>query len=98
MNDKHKLWVEKYRPKTFDEYIFHDVNFHRSVQRMVLDQSIPHLLLSGVAGTGKTTIARIFVNALHIEDTDVLVINASDENSVDVIRDKIKSFVSTWDG
>ncbi len=96
MNDKHKLWVEKYRPTSVETYIFHDDNFTRSVQRMIVDQSIPHLLLSGVAGTGKTTIARIFVNALHIEDTDVLVINASDENSVDVIRDKIKSFVSTW--
>jgi DNA polymerase III delta prime subunit len=63
---------------------------------MCIDQSIPHLLLSGVQGSGKTTIAKILINELDIDDTDVLKINASEENSVDTIRDKIKSFVSTF--
>lgn len=63
---------------------------------MLADKSIPHLLLSGVQGSGKTTLSQILVRELDIDDTDVLVINASDENSVDTIRDKIKGFISTY--
>lgn len=94
--DKHALWVERYRPQTLEEYVFHDEQQSAAIQRMVNDQTIPHLLLSGVQGSGKTTLAKILVRLLHIEETDVLVINASDENSVDVMRDKIKSFVTTF--
>lgn len=57
---------------------------------------IPHLLLSGVQGTGKTTLSLLFVSQLDIDDSDVLKLNASDENSVDVMREKIKNFVSTF--
>lgn len=95
MADTHKLWVEKYRPKTIDEYIFHDEQQQGAVMRMINDKSIPHLLLSGVPGTGKTTLARILIRAMDVDGTDVLVLNSSDENSVDVMRDKIKSFIST---
>ena len=95
MRETHKLWVEKYRPKTIDKYIFHDDQQKASVMRMINDQSIPHLLLSGSAGTGKTTLARILIRTLNVDMTDVLVLNASDENSVDVMRDKIKGFIST---
>jgi replication factor C small subunit len=63
---------------------------------MVADRSIPHLLLTGIQGAGKTTIARILINELEVDELDVLYINASEENSVDTIRDKIKSFVSTF--
>lgn len=94
--DKHKLWVEAYRPQTLEEYVFHDDQQAMVVQRMINDQSIPHLLLSGVQGSGKTTLAKILVRLLHIEETDVLVVNASDENSVEIMRDKIKSFVTTF--
>ena len=94
--DKHALWTEKYRPQTLDTYIFHDSNQKLSITRMVADRSIPHLLLSGVQGSGKTTLAQILINEMGIEDTDVLTINASDENSVDVMRDKIKSFITTF--
>lgn len=95
MTDTHKLWVEKYRPETIDAYIFHDPNQKAAVMRMINDKSIPHLLFSGSAGTGKTTLARILVRAMEIDRTDVLILNSSDENSVDVMRDKIKSFIST---
>lgn len=94
--NKHKLWVEKYRPTTIDDYIFHDDGMKNSFLRMIADKSIPHLLLSGVQGTGKTTIAQILISEMELEETDVLTINASDENSVDTIRDKIKGFVTTF--
>jgi DNA polymerase III delta prime subunit len=61
---------------------------------MVKDKSIPHILMTGVAGSGKTTLAFILIDSMGVDDSDFLVINASDENSVDVIRDKVKSFAS----
>lgn len=96
MNNKHKLWVEKYRPQTLSEYVFHDESHRDSIERMVRDGTIPHLLFSGVAGTGKTALAKVIINELNLEEMDVLILNASDENSVDVMRDKIKNFVRTY--
>lgn len=92
---KHKLWVEKYRPKTIDQYIFHDAHQRAKVLDMIKDKSIPHLLLSGVQGAGKTALARILIDAMELDDTDVLIINASDERGIDIFRDKIKSFTTT---
>jgi len=94
--DKHVLWVEKYKPSSLNEYIFHDEAHKKSFQQMVENKTIPHLLLSGVQGSGKTTIAQILIKELDVDPTDVLLINASDENSVDVMRDKIKSFITTF--
>ena len=93
---KHALWVERHRPQTLNEYIFHDQTQQVTIERMLNDSTIPHLLLSGLQGSGKTTLALIIINELDMDDTDVLTINASDENNVDTIRDKIKSFVSTF--
>ena len=91
-----KLWVEKYRPNHLEDYIFQNTNQKLSFAKMIADKSIPHLLLSGVQGTGKTTMAMLLINELELDDTDVLIINASDENNVDTIRDKLKSFVATF--
>lgn len=91
-NKKHALWCEKYRPQTVDQYIFHDAHLKAAVYRMISDKSIPHLLLSGTAGSGKTTLAQILIRALEIDDTDVLTINASDEKGIDIFREKIKMF------
>jgi replication factor C small subunit len=88
-----ELWVEKYRPKSIDGYVFRDAHQRKQVETWIKDKSIPHLLLSGVAGIGKTTLAKILVNELGIEDYDVLEINASRTNSVDDVRDKITNFV-----
>jgi replication factor C small subunit len=88
------LWVEKYRPKTVDGYVFRDDHQRKQIATWIKDQSIPHLLLSGAAGIGKTTLAKILINELGIEDYDVLEINASRTNSVDDVRDKITNFVS----
>jgi len=88
-----ELWVEKYRPKTIEEYVFRDVAQKRQVETWIKERSIPHLLLSGSAGIGKTTLAKVLINELGIEDYDVLEINASRTNSVDDVRDRITNFV-----
>ena len=88
-----ELWVEKYRPKTVDGYVFRDDAQRNQVKTWIKEKTIPHLLFSGNAGIGKTTLAKILINALNIDAYDVLEINASRENSVDVIRDKITNFV-----
>ena len=90
-----ELWVEKYRPKKLEDYVFRDNHQKPQVQAWVKDESIPHLLFSGAAGIGKTTMAKMLVNELGIESYDVLEINASRNNSVDEIRDKITGFVQT---
>ena len=88
-----ELWVEKYRPKDIDGYVFRDGHQRKQVETWIKDKSIPHLLLSGSAGIGKTTLAKILINELGIEEYDVLEINASRTNSVDDVRDKITNFV-----
>ena len=88
-----ELWVEKYRPKNVDGYVFRDDHQRNQIQTWIKDRSIPHLLLSGSAGIGKTTLAKVLINELGIEDYDVLEINASRTNSVDDVRDKITNFV-----
>ena len=92
---KNSLWVEKYRPQTVEDYVFVDDRQRQQVQGWISDGSIPHLLLSGDPGTGKTTLAKVLINELDVEEYDVLEINASRENSVDVVRDKIVGFVQT---
>jgi replication factor C small subunit len=87
------LWVEKYRPKDLGGYVFRDDHQRKQIETWIKDQSIPHLIFSGSAGIGKTTLAKILVHQLGIEDYDVLEINASRTNSVDDVRDKITNFV-----
>jgi replication factor C small subunit len=88
-----ELWVEKYRPKKVGDYVFRDDAQRRQVNSWIKDGSIPHLLLSGAAGIGKTTLAKVLCNELNIEEYDVLEINASRDNNVDTVRDKIINFV-----
>ena len=88
-----ELWVEKFRPKTVSEYVFVDDSQKRQVQSWIKEGSIPHLLFSGAAGIGKTTLAKVLLNELGIESYDILEINASRENNVETVRDKIINFV-----
>ena len=90
-----QLWVEQYRPRDIEGYVFRDEAQREQVKQWIKEATIPHLLFSGAAGIGKTTLAKILINALNIDEYDVLEINASRTNSVDDIRDSVVNFVST---
>jgi len=85
------LWVEKYRPDTLEGYVGNE-HILKKVKIYIQNEDVPHLLLYGQAGTGKTTLAKIITNQI---DCDLMYINASDENSVDAVRDKIRGFASS---
>jgi replication factor C small subunit len=90
-----ELWVEKYRPRTVSDYVFRDDKQKKQVSSWVDSGAIPHLLFSGAAGTGKTTLAKVLLKELDVDDGDVMMINASNENNVDTMRTKINGFASS---
>ena len=87
----HGLWVERYRPQDLSTYVGNE-HLKTKVERFLNDGNIPHLLLYGRAGGGKTTLAKIIVNNT---ECDYLYINASDERNIDLVRDKLKTFASS---
>ena len=91
MNSNNTLWVENYRPNTLNGYIGNDVIVGK-MKTYIEGGDIPHLLFYGRAGTGKTTLAKIIINNI---DCDHIYINASDENNVDTVRNKIRQFSSS---
>lgn len=88
---QHTLWTERYRSQTLDQYIGNS-ELKTTIGSWITKNDIPHLLLYGKAGTGKTTLAKLITQNI---DCDMMYINASDENGIDTIRDKVKSFAST---
>lgn len=95
MSITNKLWTEFYRPKTVEQYVFTDDRVKEQIQSWIQQKTIPHLLLYGPSGTGKTTLAKILVNQLDIDPYDFLQVNASRDNGVDFLRNKIEGFIST---
>jgi DNA polymerase III delta prime subunit len=90
-----QLWVEKYRPDTVDGYVFVDDAQREQVQSWIRDGSIPHLMLSGSAGTGKTTLAKLLINELGVDEYDVMYANGSKEARKVEWVDKLISFCQT---
>ena len=89
------LWVEKYRPSTIVDYVFRDDNQRNQVKAWVDEGVLPHLLFSGPAGTGKTTLAKVLLSELEVNDFDILYINASSDGRINDIRDIINNFAGT---
>ena len=90
-----ELWVEKYRPSTVDGYVFVDQSQREQVQQWIQDGSIPHLMLSGSAGTGKTTLAKLLINELGVDEYDVMWANGSKEARKIEWVDKLIGFCQT---
>jgi replication factor C small subunit len=90
-----QLWKDKYRPQTVSEYAFSDENLKHLVEHWIADKSIPQLLLSGSPGTGKTTLARVLINELGVDEFDVLDANGSKEARKIEWIDKLISFCQT---
>lgn len=90
-----ELWVEKYRPKSTSDYVWIDRDQKHMVETWIHDKYIPHLLLAGNAGAGKTTLAKVLVNELGVDPAEFMHINASRDNGVDFLRNKITNFCST---
>jgi len=88
---QHTLWIEKYRSQTLEQYIGNDAVKDR-ISDCIAKNDIPHFIFAGSAGTGKTTLAKLIVGNIQC---DYLYLNASDENGIDTIRDKVKGFAST---
>ena len=90
-NINHSLWTEKYRPSKLADYVGNE-HLKSKVEGYLQTGEIPHLLLYGKAGTGKTTLAKLIVKSI---ECDYMIINASDENNVETVRNKVKNFASS---
>lgn len=90
-----QLWTEKYRPRKVSDYVWKDEDQKNQVETWIKAGSIPHVLLSGSPGVGKTTLAKVLINELELEQADVMEINASRERGIDTIKNKITNFAST---
>jgi replication factor C small subunit len=88
-----ELWVEKYRPNKVDGYVFRDAGQKKQILTWIKDGSIPHLLLSGSPGIGKTTLAKLLLHELEIPEYDILEMNASRERGISEVRDRITNFI-----
>jgi replication factor C small subunit len=91
---KHDLWVEKYRPNDFDNYVWRDEKQREQMEELIKKGNLPHLLFSGSPGIGKTTLAKALLYQLKVDNADVLELNGSVDNGIDVIRERITNFVS----
>jgi DNA polymerase III delta prime subunit len=90
-NKEHTIFVEKYRPKTLDNYICDD-QIREKIQEFITNQDIPHLGFFGLQGSGKSTLAKILVNNI---DCDFIYLNATENRGMDDIKEKVGSFAST---
>ena len=85
-----ELWVEKYRPKTVDGYVFRDANQRKQIEGWISDGALPHLLFSGAPGTGKTTLAKVLLTELEVNDMDITTRNLN-KNTKGVVITNIEN-------
>ena len=90
-----QLWTELYRPHTIDGYVFKDAKQQRQIEQWIKGGALPHMLLSGSPGTGKSTLIKLLLNELHVDPFDILEVNASRDNGVDFIRNAVTNFSDT---
>jgi DNA polymerase III delta prime subunit len=90
-----QLWTESYRPKGIDGYVFKDEKQRKQIDKWSKGGALPHMLLSGSPGTGKSTLIKVLLNELNVDPFDILEVNASKDNGVDFIRDTITRFSET---
>lgn len=91
-----KIWERKYRPKTLDDYVFSNESTKKLFESYVSEGDIPHLLISGIQGTGKSTITEILVNSMLSYSSDIVKINASTESGIDNVRERIVNECQTF--
>ena len=90
-----QLWVEKYRPSKIDESLVLDPIVKNKFAEYVENEDMPHILLIGAAGTGKTTVAKALIKQILHNRLDLLSLNGSRDNGIDIIREQISPFLST---
>lgn len=90
-----ELWVEKYRPQTINDYVFKDSRQKAQIEQWISNGVLPTMLLSGAAGVGKTSLAKLLFKELNVNPFDIKEINASKDNGVDFIRDSVINFAQT---
>lgn len=89
-----EFWTEKYRPKVIEDYLFENESDKQTILDYLKQGFIPHIILSGIRGTGKTSLAKIICRHLNVDKDDILKIDGSKNNSVDTVRLEITPFSS----
>lgn len=90
------LWTERYRPRDLNSFVWRDSNQRAQVEKWIASGALPNLLLGGIQGTGKTSLAKMMLHILNVPTGDILEINASRERNPDIVANKIMNFCTTW--